>query len=158
MQSRFVTSNATGVETPWQGLDQLLDALEDGRVDADDYVFDSVRQAWQPIRKHGGIVAAWDERMSFRPPEERRLIGTVRRATEGFPALSPEGITPVSSPAVSRIQARRMAHLMPEEVPAVRNSALAGSVALIVGVVTLIAVGLVWIVRGLFAGLSAVAR
>jgi len=47
---------------------------------------------------------------------------------------------------------------MPEEVPAIRHSALAGSVALIVGVVTLIAVGLVWIVRGVMSGFATLAH
>jgi len=105
METRFRSNDAAGVEIPWQTIDDILDALEDGRLDADDYVFDRARQAWQPLRNHGEIVAAWDQRMSYRPPEHRRLITRARRPAEGFPALSAEGATPVSSPALSRIEA-----------------------------------------------------
>ena len=61
MDTRFRSSDSTGTELPWQTVDEMLDALEDGRLGADDYVFDATRQAWQPIRKHSEIVEAWDQ-------------------------------------------------------------------------------------------------
>lgn len=146
MSPLFLTSSSDGVETPWMGMDSLLDALEAGLVDADDYVFDHARQAWQPVRKHSAIVAAWEQRMSFRPPEARQLLGTVRRPAEGFPALSPEGVTPVSTPAVSRIAARRAAELQSDRLHRVAG------VAELLGMAVLLAmlgVGLVWIVKGI---------
>jgi hypothetical protein len=146
MSALFRTSNAAGVETPWLTLDALLDGLEAGLVDADDYLFDRVRQAWQPIRKHAGVVAAWDQRMSFRPPEDRRVLGAVRRPAEGFPSLSPEGVTPVSTPAVSRIAARRAAEARADRVQLAMGFA---EVALVVGLVVLLAAGLVLVVRGM---------
>jgi hypothetical protein len=146
MAAHFLTSNSDGVETPWLGMDSLLDALEAGLVDADDYVFDHARQAWQPIRKHSGIVAAWDERMSFRPPEHRQLLGVVRRPAEGFPALSPEGVTPVSTPAVSRIAARRAAEAKSERL---HRAVGVMEVVVVVVLLTLLTLGLVWVVRGM---------
>jgi len=148
MSVRFLTSNTSGVETPWLDIDSLLDALETGRLDPDDYVFDQIRQAWQPLKKHSGIVRAWDQRMGFRPPEERVLISSVRRPAEGFPALSPEGITPVSSPAVSRIHARRMARSAPDETTTFHRAMGTAEVVAVVILLTLLTVGLVWVVRG----------
>jgi hypothetical protein len=145
MSALFLTSSSDGVETPWMGMDSLLDALEAGLVDADDYVFDHARQAWQPIRKHSRIVAAWDERMGFRPPEDRQLLGMVRRPVEGFPALSPEGITPISSPAVSRIAARRAAESRSELL---HRAVGVTEVVVMVVLVAMLGLGLVWVVRG----------
>jgi hypothetical protein len=150
MSALFMTSSSDGVETPWMGMDSLLDALEAGLVDADDYVFDHARQAWQPIRKHSGIVAAWEERMKFRPPEDRQLLGVVRRPAEGFPALSPEGVTPVSSPAVSRIAARRAAEA---ESGRLHRAVGIAEVVVLVVLLTLLTVGLIWVVRGM-AGMT----
>lgn len=141
----FLTSNSAGVETPWLDIESLLDALEAGRLDPDDYVFDQVRQAWQPVKKHSGIVRAWDQRMSFRPPEERVLLGNARRPAEGFPALSPEGTTPVSSPAVSRIAARRDAAAQSDRL---HRAVGVAEVAVLVVLLTVLAVGLIWVVRG----------
>lgn len=148
-EPRFLTSDPTGREAPWDAVDAILDALEQSRLDADDYLFDRVRQAWQPIRTHGEIVAAWDTRMGFRPPPARRLITDCRRSPEGFPALSPEGITPVSSPAVSRIEAaRRSRALTPvEALPAVRRGLAAGVIAAALVVLGLLAAGLLLAVR-----------
>ena len=146
MDTRFRSSDSTGTELPWQTVDEMLDALEDGRLDAADYVFDATRQAWQPIRNHSEIVEAWDRRMGYRPPEHRRLIANARRPVEGFPALSPEGITPVSSPAVSRIQAARQALRPPEEIPVVRSAFAIGEIGFVVVVLALLAAGLLLLV------------
>ena len=159
METRFRSSDAAGVEIPWQTIDDVLDALEDGRLDAEDYVFDGARQAWQPIRNHGEIVAAWDQRMSYRPLEHRRVITRARRPAEGFPALSPEGATPVSSPALSRIEAARRAEAKrraeaaapPEEIPSVRRALAVSEIAFVVVVIGVLAAGLVALVRGLLA-------
>jgi hypothetical protein len=156
MDTRFRTSDAAGVELPWQTTDDLLDALEAGRLEAEDYVFDAVRQAWQPIRNHSEIVTAWDQRMSYRPPEQRRLISNARRPHEGFPALSSEGTTPVSSPAISRIEAQRRAaaSTSPDEIPAVRRAVAAGEVAFLLAVVGVLAAGLVMLARAFVAMVS----
>jgi hypothetical protein len=146
MSARFLTSSSDGVETPWMGMDSLLDALEAGLVDPDDYVFDHARQAWQPVRKHSAIVAAWDQRMSFRPPEARQLLGAMRRPAEGFPALSPEGVTPVSTPAVSRIAARRAAEARSERL---HRAVGVTEAAVLVLLIATIGLGLVWVVRGM---------
>ncbi len=153
METRFRSSDAAGVEIPWQTIDDLLDALEDGRLDAEDYVFDAARQAWQPIRNHAEIVAAWDHRMGYRPPEHRRIITRARRPAEGFPALSPEGATPMSSPALSRIEAQRRAEAAtsPDELPAVRRAFAVGEIAFVLVVIGVLAAGLVALVRGLIA-------
>ena len=157
METRFRSSDAAGVELPWQTIDDLLDALEDGRLDAEDYVFDAARQAWQPIRNHAEIVTAWDQRMSYRPPEHRRIITRARRPAEGFPALSPEGATPVGSPALSRIEAKRRAEAAasPDEIPAVRRAFAAGEIAFVMLVIGVLAAGLVALVRGLIAMVQA---
>lgn len=155
MATRFRSSDAAGVELPWQSIDDILDALEDGRLAAEDYVFDSVRQAWQPIRKHSELVEAWDRRMGYRPPELRRALAAARRPVEGFPALSPEGATPASSPALSRIEAQRRAaahaaaHLGVEEIPAVRRAIAFGEMVFAVVVLGLLAAGLIVLVRAL---------
>jgi hypothetical protein len=157
METRFRSSDAAGVELPWQTIDDLLDALEDGRLDAEDYVFDAARQAWQPIRKHSEIVAAWNQRMGYRAPEHRRIITRARRPAEGFPALSPEGATPVGSPALSRIEAKRRAEAAasPDEIPAVRRAFAAGEIAFVMVVIGVLAAGLVALVRGLIAMVQA---
>lgn len=147
MDTRFRSSDSTGTELPWQTVDEMLDALEDGRLGAEDYVFDATRQAWQPIRKHSEIVEAWDRRMAYRPPELRRLITNARRPAEGFPALSPEGITPVSTPALSRIEAARRANRQPEEIAAVRSAFAFGELGFVVVVLGLMGAGLVALVR-----------
>lgn len=153
MDTRFRSSDASGVEIPWQTVDDLLDALEDGRLDAEDYVFDAARQAWQPIRNHAEIVSAWDRRMGYRPPEHRRIITNSRRPAEGFPALSPEGATPVGSPALSRIEARRRAEAAasPEEIPAVRRAFAVSEIAFVLVVIGVLTAGLVALVRGFLA-------
>src|SRR5690606_10514263 len=145
MPIRFLSSNAAGAELPWQTMADLLDALEDGRLDADDYVFDPARQAWQPIRKHSEIVEAWERRMHYRPPEARRLLVSAARPQAGFPALSPEGTTPVSSPAVARIEAARAARTpaQPEDIPAVRSAVVFGEAGFILVVLALLGAGLV---------------
>ena len=157
MDTRFRSSDAAGVELPWQTIDDLLDALEDGRLDAEDYVFDAARQAWQPIRNHSEIVTAWDLRMSYRPPEHRRIITRARRPAEGFPALSPEGATPVGSPALSRIEAKRRAEAAapPDEIPSVRRAFAVGEIAFVLVVIGVLAAGLVALVRGLVAMVQA---
>ena len=157
METRFRSSDAAGAELPWQTLDDILDALEDGRLAAEDYLFDAARQAWQPIRKHTEVVAAWDRRMGFRPPELRRTITNARRPVEGFPALSPAGATPVSSPAVSRIEAARRAqehaaaHTPPDEIPAVRRAVALGETVFVVLVLGMLAAGLIVLVRAMLA-------
>ncbi|HEU4828123.1 MAG TPA: hypothetical protein VFT04_02905 [Gemmatimonadales bacterium] len=147
MDTRFRSSDSTGTELPWQNVDELLDALEDGRLDAGDYVFDATRQAWQPIRKHSEIVAAWDRRMGYRPPGQRRVIANARRPAEGFPALSPEGETPVSTPAVSRIEAARRARRQPEEIPVVRSAFAVGEIGFVLVVLAMLGAGLVALAR-----------
>jgi hypothetical protein len=151
MDIRFRSSDSTGTELPWQTVDDILDALEDGRLGADDYLFDATRQAWQPIRKHSEIVAAWEQRMGYRPPEARVALGESRRAAEGFPMLSPDGITPVSSPAVSRIEAarhaERLARRQPEEIPAVRHAFAVGEVGFVLLVIGLLGAGFVLLAR-----------
>ena len=150
MQTRFLSNDANGVETPWQSIDDILDALEDGRLDAEDYVFDRTRQAWQPIRKHSELVEEWDRRMSYRPVEQRRIMANARRPAEGFPALSPEGATPVRSPAVSRIEAARRAHAPPQidEIPAVRQAVAVGEIVTVLVIIAALGVGLLLLVRG----------
>ena len=154
MDTRFRSSDSTGTELPWQTIDDLLDALEDGRLGADDYVFDAARQAWQPIRKHSEIVDAWDRRMGYRAPEQRRLIANARRPVEGFPALSPEGATPVSTPALSRIEAARRAKLPPEEIPAVRSAFAVGEVGFVLVVLGLLGAGLVALARAFMSSVG----
>ncbi len=149
----FLTSNSAGVETPWLTLDSLLDALEAGHLDVDDYVFDYARQAWQPVRNHSGIVSAWNERMGFRPPEDRLVLGSVRRSPEGFPSLSPEGSTPVSSPAISRIEARRAAARADRERIGLYRAAGIAEVVIVVVLLTLLTVGLIWMVRGVMGAI-----
>jgi hypothetical protein len=117
MTSRYQSAPAAaGAGTPlfWQTLDAVLDALEDGRLAGDDYLFDAVRQSWQPIGRHPEVAAGWSERMRFRPPAERRELDAVERHPAAFPALSPEGITPTGTPAVSRDLAARAALLRRE--------------------------------------------
>jgi hypothetical protein len=160
MGTRFLSNDANGVETPWQSIDDILEALEDGRLDSEDYIFDSTRQAWQPIRKHSEVVAEWERRMSYRPVEQRRIIANARRPADGFPALSPEGATPVRSPAVSRIDATRRAHGLPQvdEIPAVRTAVAAGEVVTVLVILAALGFGLVLLVRaaiGLLSGPSA---
>lgn len=150
MDTRFRSSDAAGVELPWHTVDDILDALEDGRLDAEDYVFDAARQAWQPIRKHSELVEAWERRMSYRPVEARRPITGAKRAAEGFPALSPEGITPVSSPAVSRIDAaRRRNPPQLEEIAAVRRAFAAGEIGAVLLILAAFTAGLLLMVRAL---------
>ncbi len=157
METRFRSSDAAGVELPWQTIDDLLDALEDGRLDAEDYVFDAARQAWQPIRNHSEIVAAWEQRMGYRPPERRRVLTRARRPAEGFPALSPDGATPVGSPALSRIEAARRAEAKraesapPEEIPVVRRAFAVGEIGFVLLVMALLVAGMVVLVRGVMS-------
>ena len=156
MDTRFLSNDANGVETPWQSIDDILDALEDGRLDAEDYIFDRTRQAWQPIRKHSELIAEWERRMSYRPVEQRRIIANARRPAEGFPALSPEGATPVRTPALSRIEAARRAHAPPQidEIPAVRKAVAAGEVTMVLVILAALGFGLVLLVRAAIAGFS----
>ena len=100
MDVRFRTSAATGPEAGWSTMGDLLDALESGAVSPDDFVFDAIRQSWQPLRSHGEIAAAWRERMRFRPADAP--LPFVPPPAAGFPALSPEGITPIGVAAVRR--------------------------------------------------------
>ncbi|HEX6069260.1 MAG TPA: hypothetical protein VFZ18_05535 [Longimicrobiaceae bacterium] len=156
MGPRFLSSDPRGAELPWQTIDDLLDALEDGRLSAEDYLFDATRQAWQPIRNHSEVVEGWEQRMSYRPPEARRLLRNAVRRPEGFPALSPEGITPVSSPAVSRIEAARRAHALtpPEEIPAVRSAFAAGELGFVLLVLGLLGAGLVLLAQAFVGAIS----
>lgn len=156
MGPRFLSSDSRGAELPWQTIDDLLDALEDGRLSAEDYLFDATRQAWQPIRNHSDVVEGWEQRMSYRPPEARRLLRSALRRPEGFPALSPEGITPVSSPAVSRIEAARRAHALtpPEEIPAVRSAFAAGELGFVLLVLALLGAGLVLLAQAFVGVMS----
>src|SRR5512141_2391298 len=100
MDVRFRTSSAAGTEFGWSTIGDLLDALESGAVSPDDFVFDAVRQSWQPLRSHREIAAAWRERMRFRPADAP--LPFVPPPADGFPALSPEGITPIRVEAVQR--------------------------------------------------------
>ena len=154
MDTRFRSSDSAGTELPWQTIDDILDALEDGRLDAEDYVFDATRQAWQPIRKHSELVDAWDRRMGYRPPGQRRLIGNARRPAEGFPAPSAEGVTPVSTPALSRIEAARRARLQPEEIPAVRSAFAIVEVGFVLVVLAMLGAGLVALARAFMSSVG----
>lgn len=145
---RYRSSDPAGVETPWTSLDALLDALEAGQLDADDYVYDRARQAWQRIQRHDGIVAAWDQRMGYRPPEQRRLISSARRRPASFPSLMPDGVTPVGVPALNRAEAHRRATRAPEDVPEVRRTIAALEALFVLVVLGLLAVGLVLGLRG----------
>jgi hypothetical protein len=145
---RYRSSDPAGVETPWASLDALLDGLEGGQLDADDYVYDRTRQAWQRIQRHDGIVAAWDQRMGYRQPEHRRLISSARRQAAGFPSLMPDGMTPVAVPALDRADAHRRATRAPEDVPQVRRTIAALEVLFVLLVLGLLAVGLVLGLRG----------
>jgi len=100
MDVRFRTSSATGTDSAWSTIGALLDALESGAVSPDDFVFDTIRQSWQPLRSHGEIAAAWRERMRFRPADAP--LPFVPPPADGFPALSPEGVTPIGVEAVPR--------------------------------------------------------
>ena len=100
MDVRFRTSSSAGTESGWTTIGELLDALESGAVSPDDYLFDAIRQSWQPLRSHGEIAAAWRERMRFRPADAP--LPFVPPPADGFPALSPEGITPIGVEAVQR--------------------------------------------------------
>jgi hypothetical protein len=100
MDVRFRTSSAAGPESGWSTIGDLLDALEIGTVSPDDFVFDAIRQSWQPLRSHGEIAAAWRERMRFRPADAP--LPFLPPPADGFPALSPEGITPIGLQAVQR--------------------------------------------------------
>ena len=100
MDVRFRISAAAGPESGWSTIGALLDALESGAVSPDDFVFDATRQSWQPLRSHGEIAAAWRERMRFRPADAP--LPFVPPPAEGFPALSPEGVTPIGVAAVRR--------------------------------------------------------
>src|SRR5918994_203210 len=157
METRFLSNDSQGVETPWQSIEDILDAMEDGRLDAGDYIFDRTRRAWQPIRKHSELIAEWDRRMSYRPGEGRRVIGNARRPTEGFPNLSPEGTTPVRSPAVSRIATARREHSPPQvdEIPAVRRAVALGEVLTVLLMVAALGIGLVLLVRAAIAMVGA---
>ena len=140
---RYHSSDPAGVETPWASLDALLDALESGQLDADDYVYDRARQAWQRIQRHDGIVAAWDQRMGYRPPEHRLLITAARRQAAGFPSLTAQGVTPVGVAALNRAEAHRRATRAPEDVPEVRRTIATLEVLFVLVVLGLLAVGLV---------------
>ena len=146
--ARFLSSDPAGIELAWQSIEAVVDALEEGRLAADDYLFDAARQAWQPIRKHDEIVAAWDRRMAYRPPELRRLIGSAVRRPVGFPALDPDGITPTSSPAVAR-PLRRPHGFEDPETPAARRWGAVVGVALVVGFIAAMLWGFVRMGRGL---------
>lgn len=146
---RYRSSDPTGVETPWASLDALLDALEAGQLDADDYVYDRARQAWQRIQRHDGIVAAWDQRMAYRPPEQRRLISSARRPDAAFPSLMPDGLTPAGVPALSRAEAHRRASRAPEDMPEVRRTIAVLEALFVLMVLGLLAVGLVLGLRGI---------
>ncbi len=146
---RYRSSDPTGVETPWASLDALLDALEAGQLDADDYVYDRARQAWQRIQRHDAIVAAWDQRMAYRPPEQRRLISSARRPDAAFPSLMPDGLTPAGVPALSRAEAHRRASRAPEDVPEVRRTIAVLEALFVLMVLGLLAVGLVLGLRGI---------
>ena len=100
MDVRFRTSSATGPESGWSTIGDLLDALETCVVSPDDFVFDAIRQSWQPLRSHPEIAAAWRERMRFRPADAP--LPFLPPPADGFPALSPEGNTPIGVPAVER--------------------------------------------------------
>lgn len=100
MDVRFRTSSSAGTESGWTTIGELLDALESGAVSPDDYLFDAIRQSWQPLRSHAEIAAAWRERMRFRPADAP--LPFVPPPADGFPALSPEGITPIGVEAVQR--------------------------------------------------------
>ena len=100
MDVPFRTSSLTGPDSGWSTIGDLLDALESGAVLPDDFVFDAIRQSWQPIRSHSGIAAAWRERMRFRPADAP--LPFLPPPADGFPALSPEGVTPIGVAAVQR--------------------------------------------------------
>ena len=146
--TRFLSSDPAGIELSWTSVESVLDALEEGRLAADDYLFDAARQAWQPIRKHDEIVAAWERRMGYRPPELRRLLSSAVRRPVGFPALDPDGVTPTSSPAVARPV--RGPHVVEDpETPTARRWGAADGIALVIGFTVAVLWGFVRIGRGL---------
>ena len=146
---RFTSSDPAGTELPWQSVEAVLDALEDGRLAADDYVFDAARQAWQPIRKHDEIVAAWDRRMGYRPPGVRRLLGSTARPA-GFPALDPDGITPIASPAIVLPDVPVRPREEPES-PTAQRWAVAAGIAIILVLVGGLLIGFVMLGKGMQA-------
>ena len=146
--TRFLSSDPAGIELSWTSVESVLDALEEGRLAADDYLFDAARQAWQPIRKHDEIVAAWERRMGYRPPELRWLLSSAVRRPFGFPALDPDGVTPTSSPAVARPV--RGPHVVEDpETPTARRWVAAVGIALVIGFTVAVLWGFVRIGRGL---------
>jgi hypothetical protein len=171
MTSRYQSAPAaadSGTSLCWQTLDAVLDALEDGRLAGDDYLYDAVRQSWQPIRRCPEVAAGWSERMRFRPPAERRELDAVERLPAAFPALSPKGVTPTGTPAVSRNLAARAALLRRERdlpMPRAASPAAAGAAAAGVWMIwlgaasLLLALGMVaWGVLRLAGGLAALLR
>jgi hypothetical protein len=146
---RFTSNDSAGTELPWQSVEAVLDALEDGRLAADDYVFDAARQAWQPIRKHDEIVAAWDRRMGYRPPEQRRLLGSTARPF-GFPALDSEGVTPLASPAIVPLDIPVRPREEPESPTAQRWAAVVG-IGIIVVLIGGLLLGFVMLGKGMQA-------
>jgi hypothetical protein len=140
MDVRFRTSPAAGAECSWSTIGEVLDALESGAVSPDDFVFDAIRQSWQPLRSHGEIAAAWRERMRFRPADAP--LPFVPPPVDGFPALSPEGITPLGVDAVQRPVVRPPARDADPRHPWLTVAAAAGLLLLIaVMLVLLVAAG-----------------
>jgi hypothetical protein len=135
---RFRTSSVTGPESDWSAIGDLLDALETGAVLPDDFVFDAIRQSWQPIRSHTEIAAAWRERMRFRPADAP--LPFVPPPADGFPALSPEGITPIGVEAVQRPVVPPTARDAEPRHPWLTIAAGAG-LLLIIGVMLVLLVG-----------------
>jgi hypothetical protein len=95
MAARFRAEPITGIPLLLPTLDDVLDAVEAGRLGAHDAVFDASRQAFVRVQDHPELCARWAERQRYRPPDGRRPLGDAPPdAALAFPALSDGGHTP----------------------------------------------------------------
>ena len=76
--ARFVCTDPDAGDFEFANVEAVLDALEAALVAPATPLFDAVRQSWQPVGMHPEVRAAWQARLSYRPPSSSGL---------GLPAL-----------------------------------------------------------------------
>lgn len=76
--ARFVCTDPDAGDFEFADVEAVLDALEAALVAPATPLFDAVRQSWQPVGMHPEVRAAWEARLTYRPPSPSGL---------GLPAL-----------------------------------------------------------------------
>jgi hypothetical protein len=90
----YAVADAVGTTRLFPGVEALLDALEQGLLGGEDFVFDSGQKVWIRLKDHPAVQAGWLARQRFRPLDDRNTLAGVEANSLDFPNLGDDGITP----------------------------------------------------------------